>query len=26
MFIAFMDRNHDDKPSKACGKQKVGCK
>jgi len=26
MSIAFMDRNHDDKPSKACGKQKVGCK
>src|SRR6185295_1195409 len=26
MFIAFMDRNHNDKPSKACGKQKVDCK
>jgi len=26
MFTASMDRNHNDKPSKACGKQKVGCK
>ena len=23
MFTAFMDRNHNDKPSKACGSKKL---